>query len=202
MTVSGRGGSEKSQRHQPLMPGPWKGAARKPSVMLGEYRTEQEGPPSRKRRLGGPARKDGPGVFSDPRDGKGRGREDWMRAAWQRVEGGSEIVAKARLSGFDLMIELAAGGRGVEARKGIAPDPGDQNAKPDAVRGIGGASRRNQKARVFLRRCQADRSPATGGRQRCRPPFCVRALPGSADARALRGPNLLLPETATPAQAR
>ena len=139
---------------------------------------------------------------SDPRDGEGRGREDWMRAAWQRVEGGSEIVAKARLSGFDLMIELAAGGRGVEARKGIAPDPGDQNAKPDVVRGMGGACRRNQKARVFLRRCQADRSPATGGRQRCRPPFCVRALPGSADARALRGRNVLLPETTSPARAR
>jgi hypothetical protein len=67
---------------------------------------------------------------------------------------------------------------------------------------MGGACRRNQRARASLRRSQADRSPATGGRQRCRPPFCVRALPGSADARALRGPNLLLPRTTSPAQAR
>lgn len=109
-------------------------------------------------------------------------------------EAGPEIVAKARRSGFGLIVELAAGGRGVEARKGIASDPGDRNAKPRAVRGTGGACRRNQKARVSLRGCQADRSPATGGRQQCRPPFCVRALPGSTNVRALRGPNLLLPK--------
>ena len=89
---------------------------------------------------------------------------------------GPVVGAKARQSGFGPIVELAAGGRGVEARKGIAPDPGDRNAKPRAVRGAGGACRRNQKARALPRKRQADRSPATGGRQQCRPPFCVWAL--------------------------
>ena len=75
--------------------------------------------------------------FLVPAIWKDVGREDRMRVARQRGEGGPEIVAKARLSGFGLIVELAAGGRGVEARKGIAPDPGDRNAKPRAVRGAG-----------------------------------------------------------------
>jgi len=39
---------------------------------------------------------------------------------------GPVVGAKARQSGFGPIVELAAGGRGVEARKGIAPGPGDR----------------------------------------------------------------------------
>jgi hypothetical protein len=52
-----------------------------------------------------------------------------MRDALHGVEGGQEIRAKARLSGFGLIVELAAGGCSAEARKGIALGPGDRNAK-------------------------------------------------------------------------
>jgi len=48
--------------------------------------------------------------------------------------GEHERYSKARLSGFGLIVELAAGGRSAEARKGIALGPGDRNASPDRSR--------------------------------------------------------------------
>jgi len=55
MTVRRGCGSEKSQKHQLLMPGWRTGAARKPFGVLAEYRSVQTGPASRKRRSGGRA---------------------------------------------------------------------------------------------------------------------------------------------------
>jgi hypothetical protein len=45
------------------------------------------------------------------------------------LAGKHERYSKARLSGFGPAVELAAGGRSAEARKGIALGPGDRNAK-------------------------------------------------------------------------
>lgn len=192
MTVSRRCGSEKSQKHQNLMPKFEKVPQGNRSCSGGI--SDRAGRPALAKARAWWTGREGCSRRSlpSPRHGKGVGCEDRRRAARQRVEGDPERVAKARLSGFGLTVELAAGDRGVEARKGIAPGPGDRNAKPRAVRGAGGACRRNQKAQVSPRRCQAGRSPATGGRQRCRPPFCVRMAHGNAGARALRDAHLCI----------
>lgn len=179
MTVRRRCGGEKSLKHKSLTPGDRTGAARKPFGIRAEYRMLQESPLARKRRLGGQAAAMFQASSPVPATRKGVGREGRMRAARHRVEGRSGNRGRGKAVGF--RPERCAGRRGwgVEARKGIAPRPGDRNAKPDAARGMGGAGRRNQKARASPRRGQADRSPATGGRQQCRPPFCVRRPPRS-----------------------
>lgn len=160
-----------------------KGAARKPFGIVAGCRPRRSVGASRKRGFGRQAGMVFQNVLSRPRDMEGRGREERMRNARHRVEGGLEIVAKARQSGFGLNVELAAGGRGAEARKGIAPDPGDRNAKPGPF-AVWVEQPPNRKVRVFSSgSSRSDRGEATGGRQQCRPPFrCAR--PGSSPCRA------------------
>jgi hypothetical protein len=82
--------------------------------------------------------------------------------------------AARRCGGFRFDTELAIAVGYAEARKSIAPDHDDRNAKPGCrASSVQPSSRRNQTARIRSLRGadRAGRSPATGGRQRCRPPF-------------------------------
>jgi len=119
----------------------------------------------------------------------------------ERVRDGAGVEGRGETNGFRPASGAGRRDEVAEARKGIALHPDDRTAKPSVVRGAGGAGRRNQKARAFPRKRQAVRSVATGGRQQCRPPFCVRRAPGvERTGRALRGQNLLLPKN-NPARA-
>jgi hypothetical protein len=73
-------------------------------------------------------------VLSRPRDVEGRGFEGQVRDALHGVAGGREIGAKARLSGFGLTVELAAGGRGAEARRVSRPTPVTEMRNPCRAR--------------------------------------------------------------------
>lgn len=109
--------------------------------------------------------------FPSLRHGKGVALKAGCATPLTGWTGGQEIGAKARLSGFGPIVELAAGGRGAEARKGIAPDPGDRNAKsvPFAAR-VEQPPNRKVRA-ISSESVRSDRGEATGGRQQCRPPF-------------------------------
>ena len=114
------------------------------------------------------------------------------RRASEGLTGKHERCSKARLSGFGLIVELAAGGRSAEARKSIALGPGDRNAKsgPFAIRV---EQPLNRKVRaISSENVRSDRGEATGGRQQCRPPFSswpawIQPMPGcKSRATALR----------------
>ena len=86
---------------------------------------------------------------------------------------GPVVGAKARQSGFGPIVELAAGGRGVEARKGIAPGPGDRmrSLMPFAAR-VEHAAETRRRGRFFgiAKRIEVRRQ---GSRSQDRLPNCV-----------------------------